>query len=233
MADDSASLFAKSAPRKTWCEPQARGDQDDRWWIRKKPKPTRDEARSGLASYSSLLDRMDETARWEEAERRRIAAVADQAELDMLSQIAADYAAGKLSQFDLSDLYYCYREVARPGHGQRWNRVVPFSVDEIVGCRFSQPDADGCWSGTYPYRYGQGVPPDGQPVVYWLTDAEGVDCYIGSTEKFRKRLKCHRIDGKEFVAWRAVPYPTRQAAYDAEDALLRAAKPYLNQKASR
>lgn len=237
MPDDSPYLFAE--PCSTPQEPAIRqvGQEDhpdDRWWLWPLPKPTNTEARGSLREYQGLLDQMDATALWEQEERRRIAAVADQAEFDLLNQITANYHAKKLTQIDLAHLYYCYREVARHGASDRWDQVVPFKTSDILCCKFNEPNADGGWAGTYPYKFGHSMPQDGQSVVYWLTDANGVDCYIGSTEKLRNRLKWHRSDGKVFVAWRAVPYPDRQATYEAEDRLLRSGPlPYLNQKVGR
>lgn len=239
MPDDSPSLFAepRSAPRETvikYVTYAESSEPEDRWWVWPKPKPTNDEARAALSPYQSLLDRMDAAARWEEEERQRIAAVADEAEFDMLRQIADDYRSKKMTQIELAEMFHCYVEVAgRRGRTARWNQIVPFHSADIIGCKFNEPNADGSWSGAYPYKFGHSMPQDGQSVVYWLTDADGSDCYIGSTEKLRGRLKFHRQDGKVFVAWRAVPYPDREAAYVAEDALLKSFKPYLNQKASR
>lgn len=236
MSDDRARLLAEqgSTPRVIlYGSNEPKTDSADRWWVRPKPKQTHEEARAGLSAYGDLLAAMDAAAREEEEARRRAAEVADRAEFAMLERIAADYLAGHLSQVDLADLYHCFREVSRSGHNERWDHVVPFHSADIIGCKFNAPNADGRWSGTWPFKYGQSVPADGQSVVYWLVDEDGVDCYIGSTRNLRKRLKWHQKDGKAFVSWRAAPHPSRTAAYAAEHRLLRERMPYLNQRCGR
>lgn len=76
-------------------------------------------------------------------------------------------------------------------------------------------------------------PRDGQPVVYVLYGPDVNPIYCGSTKHFHDRLKKHAYDGKVFIAWRAVPYTTREEAYVAEDRLLKESCPPLNRKASR
>jgi predicted GIY-YIG superfamily endonuclease len=70
--------------------------------------------------------------------------------------------------------------------------------------------------------------------VYYLYDTDGVCCYIGSSADLRERLKFHRHDGKQFSSWMAELHESRDAAYKAEAALLKAGTlPYLNRRAGR
>lgn len=97
----------------------------------------------------------------------------------------------------------------------------------------NEPESGG-WVGEWIDRApSEPYPPTGAPVVYVLYGTGADPVYCGSTESFRNRLKAHAYSGKEFIAWRAVPAPDREAAYQLEDRLLREHCPPLNKRAGR
>ena len=86
--------------------------------------------------------------------------------------------------------------------------------------------AGGTWAGNAVlYRYDP-APPAGVSVVYVLADAQRI-VYVGSTNDFRARLRCHVAD-KQFLTWQAKDYLTRSNAYRAEFELIRKLRPPLN-----
>jgi hypothetical protein len=101
--------------------------------------------------------------------------------------------------------------------------------------RHTSNDVDsGGWVGEWIDRKpSEPYPARGESVVYVLYGEDFDPVYCGSTESFRSRLKAHAYSGKEFVAWRAVPAPDREAAYQLEDRLLREHCPPLNKRAGR
>lgn len=139
----------------------------------------------------------------------------------------------------LVEAYRTYRAVAVPGFGDRWNSIMRVG-HQTVGGRASHLDRnrpnhpDGrTWHGDWPVPERAPVPPAGISVVYVLYDTALVPCYVGSTFKFRDRMKAHARDGKSVHVWTAFPCANREEAYILEDRLLREHKPYLNRKARR
>lgn len=86
--------------------------------------------------------------------------------------------------------------------------------------------ADGTWSGSADLDRNDPAPPTGMSVVYMLIDDRRV-VYVGSTNDFRARLRCH-VAEKQFSTWKAKDYVTRSNAYRAEFELIRQARPPLN-----
>jgi hypothetical protein len=76
-------------------------------------------------------------------------------------------------------------------------------------------------------------PADWTAVVYVLYGSDAEPLYCGSTEHFLTRLKNHDREGKQFVAWRAVPCADREQAFALEDRLLKQNCPPLNRRAGR
>lgn len=159
-----------------------------------------------------------------------------EAEEQVLHRLAADYKAGVLEMEDLYRFYLRFRLVAVEGWTHRWDWVMPITASKVRGEaeRYLRdlPSPDGTWSGTYPLG-GQGAPPDYTSVIYVLFDPKNVPCYVGSTYRFRTRLKWHRKKGKDFDRWLAYRCDDREAAYQLEERLLREHLPYLNKKAFR
>lgn len=171
------------------------------------------------------------------------------AEAQVLHRAGRDYEAGLLSIDDLYALYKRYRDLVwretapgrrdyyfRPTFGYVWNvnvqvrgDMLPHLVRQAKLHRRNGPD--GTWQGEYPLGDAP-RPPDGQSVVYVLYDDANVPCYVGSTERFKSRLRQHARD-KKFARWAAYPCDDREAAYQLEERLLREHKPYLNKRASR
>jgi len=159
----------------------------------------------------------------------------DHAERRFLKDVEAGYRSGRFTQRDLRQIYEGYRPLARPGHSARWDETVSFKSSLVIGQMYNEPDSDGRWRGPWPLYSGLSLPAARQAVVYYLYDGSGACCYIGSSGNLRDRLKWHKDDGKIFESWMAEPHVDREAAYVAEDLLLRSAQPlpYYNGKAYR
>jgi hypothetical protein len=186
---------------------------------------------------------LDEMVRY----TKRIATLKERlgdAEGQLLQRWGHAYRAGLLTDEQVVD---AAMQVASGGHlpdgwVARWNDAFGFDVRGSVYQRLyrlknadrERQNGDPGWYGTCDTS---GIsfprPPKGQPVVYVLYDINLDPIYVGSTGTFADRLKAHRRDGKPVAHWRAMPYTTREEAYLAEDAMLRAAKPEMNRKASR
>jgi len=90
----------------------------------------------------------------------------------------------------------------------------------------------GEWSGDWaPVLAGHGAAPDTKiPVVYFMYDSSDLLAYIGSTDRFRKRMSEH-ANGRRSDAWHrwtARECPTRKIAYILEDREILARDPYQN-----
>ena len=70
------------------------------------------------------------------------------------------------------------------------------------------------------------APTAGQPVVYFLFDAQDRCAYVGATDGFRARMKGHH--DKPWVRYEAWLCNSRDAADDLELIEIRDRKPYLN-----
>jgi hypothetical protein len=168
--------------------------------------------------------------------RAKLTAASVEAERQVIHRAASDYAAGQLSLSGLAAFYLRFRDVASEGYTARWNECMPISLPRLRGYinagRFDDAN-DGTWRGEFPFQPGVSTPIGGVNVVYVLYDADNVPCYVGSTCRFRPRLKRHRAEGKAFVYWMAYSCADRDAAYLLEDRLLHEHQPYLNRRAGR
>lgn len=190
-----------------------------------------------LAAYEDTLFHLDLIRRKLE---KLLSAQLD-AERQVLHRIGRDYVAGLLTEDDLHELHQRYREtvvhLTGPGFSKLWDEAIPVQSFTMVNfwlIQRTRPNEAGSWSGESSLKQRAPRPPDGQSVVYVLFDHKNVPCYVGSTDKFKTRIGCHRRDkSKPFVRWAAYPCADRDAAYQLEDRLLKEHKPYLNRKASR
>ncbi len=159
---------------------------------------------------------------------------AEEAECALARSIAQQMNDGRISQREVAKKYQAFRVLARPGYSSRWDEFVPLTRAMIENQMFYDPDPDGKWRGPWPLDWGTSVPLPGQSVVYYLYDGSFTCCYIGSSGNLRARMKKHRSDGKIFSSWMAEPHVDRQAAYEAEDALLKVGPvPIYNLRAGR
>lgn len=188
-------------------------------------------------SYASTLDHIRLiSAKRAEMEAKLLGAQLE-AEGQLVHRIASDYAAGRLTERDLCEIYDAYRAVANTGFSRLWNASLPFSAPQMqhMKARHKREDqcAVGSWSGCFPFGDGEPTPPYQFSVVYVLFDARNTPCYVGSTENFRSRIRAHAREGKQFVRWSAHPCTDRESAYQLEDRLLHEHKPYLNRRTGR
>lgn len=189
------------------------------------------------AEYQSLLDEVGQRR----VERESAEVNQRDAEEAYLSRVAADYQSGELSFPDLCRAYLSFREVVGVnGHAKRWDEVIPVSGGTLVGRmrhaakyrpRRNPKTGEEYWSGTWPRTLeDEGIPQNGQSVVYLLFDEEVQPCYIGSTSNFLQRMYAHVRDGKKFATWIAYPCADREAAFGREEELLALHMPYLNRR---
>lgn len=133
-----------------------------------------------------------------------------------------------------------YDKIHGPGVHTVWTKAGLPNPNHLRLHRPNDPQSGG-WVGAFStegLKFNESPisrprPPKGQPVVYVLYGPDLAPIYCGSSQNFHERLKWHEGDGKKFVAWRAIPYATREEAYLAEDRLLKQSCPPLNKKASR
>ena len=167
-----------------------------------------------------------------------------QARTDSLAQLFTsvrnDYNAGLLNRYDLLHLYEGLRDRVGVGLPPAWDAAgIPISAGWIITRltrwdEYARNGPDGLsWVGVFPLAPGDPAPFADEPVVYVLYDAANEPVYVGSTSRFRRRLRDHWKDGKRFVAWMAVPCVDRERAYELEEALLRQRMPRLNKRATR
>lgn len=186
----------------------------------------------GAASYEGTLQHVELL----HGKRRKLRDVQVQAEEQLIHRVASDFNSGRLSLKELYEFYLRFRAAAVEGFTHRWDSEMPITATKVRGEaeRYlrDQPSPDGTWTGTYPLG-SQGTPPDYTSVIYVLFDPKNVPCYVGSTYRFRDRMKAHRKAGKNFDCWVAYQCSDREAAYQLEERLLREHKPYLNKKACR
>lgn len=199
---------------------------------RKLPRPTSSSALTMMERYG-----VSEIAEIRSAEKASIKAAkvrADEAEMEVLRDISRRHRSGELSQRDLARIYISLRTEARAGFPTRWDSVIDFKRLSIECHAFSEPHTDGRWYGRWPLVRGMSVPEPGQAVLYYLYDGNDVCCYIGSSGNLKTRLKNHWSTGKIFEKWMAEPHSSREAAYVAEDVLLRSIPlPYYNERVGR
>lgn len=185
----------------------------------------------------SLAGTLDHIAR---LKQRRVALEQAQhdAEEQLTHRVGVAHRRGELSDRDVADVYYSFRDAAQkePGFAGRWDRAVELDSRTIARSRQFQcfPNGpEGSWQGEYPLAASDAAPRTGIAVVYVLFDETGAPCYVGSTMRFRNRLAQHRRAGKSFTRWSAYQCADREAAYAREDQMLREALPRLNKRGGR
>jgi hypothetical protein len=141
--------------------------------------------------------------------------------------------------WETADQLVLYEKIHGQGLYAAWTAAglpSPQQMRAIVGPPPNDPNSGG-WMGTFDRsatpQVSQPRPPKGRSVVYVLYGPDLSPIYCGSTQDLNTRLKWHYRDGKTFVAWRAIPYGSREEAYLAEDRALKQSCPPLNRKASR
>jgi predicted GIY-YIG superfamily endonuclease len=72
------------------------------------------------------------------------------------------------------------------------------------------------WRGYWPMEDFQNRPPTGTPVLYVLCTGKWEPLYVGSTQRFYKRMEEHEKAGKEFHRWIAYECASRNDAYNKE-----------------
>lgn len=179
------------------------------------------------ARHEGITDTLDHLERLR-ARRDALTAAILSAEEQVGHRVGISYRGGRLSDEDALAIYARYRRGAEPGAGSRWG--IPNWRPQFVRM-FARNNGDG-WAGNRHLSGECPRPKKGQCVVYFLFDEESNVCYVGSTQNFSDRLSTHR-DTKEFVRWAAWPYPNREAAYVAEDEVLKRHLPRLNKRAGR
>ncbi|MEV6297823.1 GIY-YIG nuclease family protein [Actinoplanes sp. NPDC051861] len=174
-----------------------------------------------------------------------------EARKDTLKQIACEVKRQRdkdPADWESPRLLKIYEALRAPFLGEAWKsaglphlQAMKRDVDRARRYAPNDPDSDG-WVGQWEVRQeswgpvGNVIgnrPGPGISVVYVLYSADYSPAYCGSTKDFEKRLLAHFKNGKEFVAWRAVPCEDRERAYELEDRLLKEHCPPLNKKASR
>jgi hypothetical protein len=171
----------------------------------------------------------------------------ESARADTLCQIAT--ASSRLIRnWPAEDILALYERLNSPGFYTSWSKAGlphPQALKSEIEMRqryLPNDPQSGGWVGEWVlkesnYRsYGEipgSYPRDWTPVVYVLYGADASPVYCGSTEHFKTRLNKHHLDGKRFVAWRAVRCADREKAFALEDRLLKQSCPPLNKKAGR
>lgn len=158
------------------------------------------------------------------------------AETELAQMVANDYARSQLSDRDVCVIYQELRRVGMPRFSTRWDAAVPANLRSkaiLWTAVLAAPDDDGIWRGEFPFDSRTRTPTGATSVVYVLFDDKNEPCYVGSSKRFRYRLKRHARSGKAFTRWMAYPCADRDAAYDLEVRLLAQHKPYLNRKVGR
>lgn len=164
----------------------------------------------------------------------RLVEAREQALRQALHGIGSDYNTGRLTHRQLCIALTAVRELNLRGAMNAWDEVVGVSWKRTLQLAKQPPNGpQDSWIGDYPFHPGTVAPIAGVSVVYVLFDASNEPCYVGSTEKFRPRLRAHAKDGKQFVRWQAHPCRNREHAYLLEDRLLKEHLPRLNRKAGR
>lgn len=160
-----------------------------------------------------------------------------EARADTIKQIA-HAAARAVREWKAIEQLALYENLRSPGLQSAWISAGlphPLKLKAAVGDPPNDPVSGG-WVGEFDP---QAIPmisgplPGRTPVVYVLYGPDYSPVYCGSSQNLYQRLRSHRSDGKTFIAWRAVPYDSREDAYVAEDRLLKESCPPLNRKASR
>jgi hypothetical protein len=187
-----------------------------------------DDRTAALKSLGGSLQQIDLIAgKIVSLSQRRIAA-----EEQFVHRVGVEFAAGHLSEMDLRDLYYEFRDIAASGFGKRWDAAVaiPWSKLTKQTGAWRPNGPGGSWHGSgVPIWPNDPCPANGISVVYVLYEADWSPCYVGSSEQFRQRIKAHKKT-KAFEYWRAWPCTDRADAYRRESEMLAEVMPHLNKR---
>ena len=190
-------------------------------------------APSGTADVSRLDEAIDQIEALGDA-RRRAEAQQVTAEEQFLSEASSLYRAGSIGLVDLVALAHAYRDVSMPGFSTRWNSAMPIKWAQIMNMaeRGGLPNGpDDSWVGEGRPFGDESCPPTGVSVIYTLYDQDWNPVYVGSTERFRLRIKTHYEDSdKPFTYWRAWRCRDRADAYRHEAEILDGWMPPLNRR---
>jgi len=164
----------------------------------------------------------------------RLEAARHDAENQMLHRVGLAYHAGEIDEVQLKAVYDAYNAVGTQGRSSRWNEHIKLAWAKVRhAVRIAPNGPEETWIGSYPCDRYDPAPMGGVSVVYVLFDDTNTPCYVGSSAKFRQRLKDHAKAGKRFVRWQAHRCRDREHAYALEGRLLREHKPYLNRRTGR
>lgn len=151
----------------------------------------------------------------------------------VVHRISTKYHAGVYTMYDVAEAFDRIHALNVPSIGPMWRDAGLPHQAALRHWLSAQPtEEDGSWVGVPDDLCEQITPPLGQPVVYVLYGDDCEPVYVGSTSRFRHRIKDHR-KSKAFAHWKAWPCPTREDAYRREDAMLKGVLPPLNKRAGR
>lgn len=168
------------------------------------------------------------------AREQKLAQMRIEAEEQMLYRLGVAHGSGGVTADQLYAAHERYNALRMPGSSKRWDAHISVPWIRFGQVRRWLPNGpEGTWTGAWPLGASDRAPIGGQSVVYVLFDPENEPCYVGSTKRFRTRLKRHAADGKVFVNWQAYPCQDREHAYEVEDRVLKEYKPRMNRKAGR
>ena len=180
---------------------------------------------TSMPRHTAALDQIARIQR----ERQQLLEAALDTEVKLLATVQADYAAGRIEDTDLLNVYAAYRQVGHHGFSKRWDTIVTVPSRELkhavktppngprrhMGRRFSAPGSPTC------------APPASKPVTFVLYGSDGRPCYVGHTDNFRSRMR--RLKGIPARTWRAYPHTDKAAARQLQRRLLDQYKPHLNE----
>lgn len=189
-------------------------------------EPARAEALESVQSTFDHIRRISDR-------RRTLAGHQLTAEEQALHRIGSAHTAGILTDTDVVALYQEYRGLGDPGFSIRWDAHVTLTAKRIEVSRrngsVTPNGPDGSWHGEGRPFGSDPCPMVGTSVVYVLYDDSWTPVYVGSTGKFRDRIKSH-VREKVFTYWRAWPCRDRAHAYQREAEMLNEVMPHLNRR---
>ena len=150
----------------------------------------------------------------------------------VIHRAAVKYRSSAYTMYDIADVHARVSALRIDGIWAIWSSAGLPHQALLKHWLASRPtEADGSWFGE-PDLLSQITPPLGQPVVYVLYGADCEPLYVGSTSRFRHRIKDHR-KSKEFAFWKAWTCASREEAYVREVEMLKGSLPPLNQRVGR
>jgi hypothetical protein len=171
---------------------------------------------------------------------RMLEARRDEAEDQLYMALERERKRAALDEYRMAGIYGSLRVIFGRAIARRWDMHIPLVSSRMAGIltlgvdrhRLNGPRGES-WVGNFPLDWREPAPRDGLSVVYVLYDDTNEPVYVGSSEKFRQRLKAHVKAGKVLTAWMAAPCADRAHAYQVEERLLKERLPPLNKRASR